>query len=86
MAFSSAQTSVGTTATLLNSVQGVESDALVKVPSGGVTVFVGGSDVSTTNGFGIDPGETIPVGPLRYDELYGVVASGTQTVHVLGRD
>jgi hypothetical protein len=54
----------------------------VQVPVTGVVVYVGGADVTTANGFEVALGATISV-DLTGDELWAVVASGTQTVRVL---
>lgn len=87
MAFTSDQVSVGTTATLISATAGVDSDCLIKLGSAaGADVYLGGPGVTTSNGFPLSAGETIPTADLRYDDLYGIVASGTETVYVLARD
>jgi hypothetical protein len=91
MAINGTRVTVGTTATLLtptgftnpisSNQQGIS--LLVQNPSS-VTVFIGGSDVTTTGyGFALAVNQSIAV-DLQSDELlYAVVASGTQTVNVL---
>lgn len=85
MAFDSSQTTVTTSATLLTA--GADIDdlyAVVHVPTGGSTVYIGGSGVTTSNGLAVAAGQYVSVGPLSEgDDLYGVVASSTQDVHVL---
>lgn len=67
----------------------------VKVPAAGATVFVGGADVTTANGWPLPAGESlfidVDTGDSKYvggpteDVVYGVVASGSQAVNVLIR-
>lgn len=57
---------------------------VVQNPSGGSSVFLGGSTVSTTAyGHELAAGSTITVTLKRDETLYGVVATGTVTVNVL---
>jgi hypothetical protein len=89
MAVVGAQVSVGVAATLLTA---VEADAIsgsavtVRVPSGGSTVYLGGATVDDTGanaGFAVASGEALSIDLDPGESLYGVVASGSQTVHVL---
>lgn len=59
---------------------------LIRVPSGALTVYLGGSGVSTANGCPIAAGEDIEV-DLANEILYGVISSTTtsQTVYILRR-
>lgn len=50
---------------------------------GAVAVFLGGSGVATTDGFQIDPGESVSFRCARGEVLYGITASTTCVVHVL---
>lgn len=50
--------------------------------SGSTTMYVGGSDVNSSNGFAIGAGEAVSV-DLVNDQLYAVTASGTTTVQIL---
>lgn len=43
-------------------------------------VYIGASDVTTANGFPIAPGQVIGVTSPFLDEVYAVVASGTETI------
>ncbi len=87
MAVDSAQVSVGTTATALNAAEtgGVAGARLVvKLPSGATaSVFLGGSTVATTDGFELTAGSQVTVELAGGELLYGIVASGTQSTHVL---
>ena len=62
--------------------------AVVLVPAAGATVFVGGSDVTSANGFPLTPTASAPVS-LEWDyvndAMFAIVASGTQAVNVLRR-
>lgn len=54
----------------------------VAVPSGGVTVFFGGPNVTASNGIPVAAGSSLSWELSDGDDLYGVVASGSQSVHV----
>lgn len=56
----------------------------ISVPSGGVTVFIGGATVNATQGFPIAAGQSITL-QLASDALYAIVASGTQDINVLAQ-
>lgn len=57
--------------------------ASVQVPSGGSTVYVGGPDVTTANGYAVAAGTAVSIDLAPGDVLYGIVASSTQAVRVL---
>lgn len=87
MAIDHERVSVGTTATALADA-GRDRDGFtvnVQNPTGsGATVYVGGSDVSTTDyGYALAAGTEVAVELLKGEALYGIVASGTLTVNVL---
>lgn len=87
MALASAQISVGTSATqiappTLSGPTTTPANMLVKNKSS-VDVFLGKSTVTTSNGFALGAGETLNYGG---EALYGIVATGTATVHVLASD
>lgn len=81
----SAATSVTTAATqITTSISG--NDARIirnNEASGGNTVYLGASNVTTTTGFPLLPQEAmeIPSGPTV---IYGIVATGTGNVRALG--
>lgn len=86
MSVQSASVSVGSTATALTAAESSGSDPVsvaVAVPSGGVTVYVGGSDVTTGNGYPLAGGAAMSIDLRQGERLYGIVASGTQSVNVL---
>lgn len=79
----SAQVSVGTTATLLVDADNTYREIRLHALSN-TSVYLGASDVTTTTGFLLekdDGAATITVPPN--EKLYGVVASGTETVTIL---
>ena len=82
--YNSAQTSVGTTATLIASIGSAPDTDGVLVTSS-VAAFIGGSAVTTTTGFPIAATTPVLVPTTGSEplELYAVVASSTATVSVL---
>lgn len=79
----SAQVSVGTTATLLVTADTDGCHVFVHNKTGTVA-YLGGDDVTSSNGMGIDSG----AGPVEITlpanaKLYGITNSGTVTVQVL---
>lgn len=86
MAIQAEVVSVAASATPLSAAESGGSDrvsVLVKVPAGGVTVFVGPSGVTTASGFPVAAGESFEFPNLAADErLYGIVAAATQNVNV----
>lgn len=95
MAIKANRVTVTTTATELTGtddetsyegILGVASTILIKVPSGGTEVFVGGPDVTSATGFSVAAGEVLPLDLRKSDRLYAITASGSSTVHVLRGD
>lgn len=92
MAFKSKTVTVGATATLLSDAAEGDfiggSDIAVSVPTGGATVYVGGPDVTAsgaTQGWPVAAGEKFSTAADPLERLYGIVASGTQSVNVFLR-
>jgi hypothetical protein len=82
---SSAQTSVNTTATLIDTSTGGARSVLLR-NRGSVAVYLGGIDVASNTGFQLDPGESVTLdvgGSGAGGGLYGRTASSSATVHVL---
>jgi len=77
---STGQVSVGNSATLIIAA-GTRQGVIVKNPSSSTTLYVGGSGVTTSNGQIVLPGEAITL-PVT-SAVYGVIASGSQTVSFL---
>jgi hypothetical protein len=58
--------------------------AIIKLPAGAaVSVYLGGSGVTTAAGYELTAGDIIDVSLLSGDTVYGIVAAGTEVVHVL---
>ena len=85
MALQSAAVTVAATATVLSTAAGDREGhrVLILNPSGGVTVYVGGADVSTANGYPVASGGTLSLALEVGEIVYGIVATGTQAVNVL---
>jgi hypothetical protein len=80
---SSAQVTVTSTATALDQSTAGARSLLVR-NRGAVAVYLGGSGVTTANGFQLDTGESVSVDILGFGGgLYGIVASSTARVDVL---
>lgn len=79
--------SVGTTAALLGPNQPespqTHSASMVIYNPGPTAVVVGNAAVTASTGLSLPSGATLQADLGFGDSLYGVVASGTQTVHVL---
>lgn len=84
MAVASAVTVAATSATLLSVAQQTPRTGVVlSVPAGGVTVFVGGPSVTAAAGFPVAAGSSLSVDLDNYEQLFGIVATGSQAVNVL---
>ena len=79
MAITSAQYSIGTTATLIvaDSVAAEE----VHLHTSGGSLYVGGPDVTTANGLRLDSGDKITFN-THVGAMYAVTNTGTTTVYV----
>ena len=77
----SAQVTVTTTATLL--VAASTFDQTVWVHNSGGALYIGGSNVTTANGYKLDTDDKMELPVGDNEGLYGIVASGTNTVFVL---
>ena len=82
--YSSAQTSVGTTATLVATI-GSAPDTDGVLVSSSAAAFIGGAGVTTSTGFPIAENTPLLVPTTGSEplELYAVVSSSTATVSVL---
>ena len=78
----SAQVSVADTPTLLVASTGFDQTVWLHNSGGGV-VYIGAANVSTTNGYKLDNGDKMQLLVGDHEGLYGVTASGTNTVGVL---
>ena len=86
MAVTHARVSVGTTATKLTSdYDGKDGQTInVQNPTGGVSVYIGGDGVTTTDyGYLLTANSNFSVELQDDEKLYAVVASSTQTVNII---
>lgn len=80
---SSAQVSVGTSATLLVTADTDGCQLLIHNKTGTVA-YLGGADVTASTGMGIDSGAgPVPLTLPANAKLYGITSSGSVTVQVL---
>ena len=54
--------------------------------SSGNNMYLGGSDVSTSNGFHLPNNTDVVVSVQQDNELWGLMATGTGSIHVLRPD
>ena len=78
----STQVSVGATPTVLAAATNFDQTVWLHNSGGGV-VYIGAANVSTTNGYKLDNGDKMELPVGDHEALYGVTASGTNTVCVL---
>jgi hypothetical protein len=85
MSISHERVSIGTTATVVSaSSVGRDGQTVAIQNPSGATVYLGGAGVTTTSyGFELGAGITFSIEMRHNEQLYGVVASGTQTVNVI---
>jgi hypothetical protein len=74
---------VGTSATVLATGKTGASWVYLHAPTGGNTIFVGPSTVTTANGYELHKGETATFWLAEADVIYGIVASATQALMVM---
>jgi hypothetical protein len=82
----SAQITVGTTATLLVAATAFDQTAYIhnmEHGGGNPVVFLGDATVTAANGFELDAGDYITIGVGDHEALYAITASGTVKVSVL---
>lgn len=83
MAVKHGRVTVGTSVTVVLDATGDALSGIVRVPSGGVAVFLGDAAVATGDGYELPPGEALSLDLDRGERAYGVVATGSQEVHTL---
>lgn len=74
---------VGTTATLLATGKVGASWVYLHAPTGGNTVYIGTSAVTTAAGMELPKGALNVIWLAETDNLYGIVATGTQPLMVM---
>ena len=75
---------VNTTATLL--IAADDTTRVCYLHSGTGSVYVGGSDVTTSTGIHLPNGTTMQLTVPFKETIYGIVTTGTQTMRVLTPD
>lgn len=78
----SSQVSVTTTATVLVAATAFDQSVWLHNSGGGI-VFLGGADVTTSNGYKLDNGDKVQLMVGDREALYAVTSSGTNVVAVL---
>ena len=78
---SSAQVTITTTVSIIASASSYRTIYLHNL--GGGAIYIGGSNVTTSNGYKMDGGDKLSIIIGDLEALYGVAASGTHTVAVL---
>ena len=83
MSIAASRVTVGTTPTLLATGAVGASWVYLHAPSGGNTIYVGASDVTTAAGLELSKGAPIVFWLAETDKLYGIVATSTQPLMVM---
>ena len=76
-----AQVSVTTTRTLV--VPELIGDQSVYLHSSSGTIYIGGSDVTTANGYRLDNGDKLTIMVGDHEALYAITSSGTANLYVM---
>jgi hypothetical protein len=79
----STQVTITTTASVIVSATSYRNIHLHNL--GGGAIYIGGSDVTTSNGYKLDNGDSLSLIIGDVGALYGVAASGTHTLAVLAQ-
>ena len=74
---------VGTSATVLATGKTGASWVYLHAPTGGNTIYAGPSTVAVANGLELPKGALQEIWLAEADTLYGIVATGTQSLMVL---
>lgn len=83
MSLESSSVTIGTTATVIATGKTGASWVYLHAPTGGNTVYIGPSTVTTANGMELPKGALNEIWLAEADVLYGIVASSTQPLMVL---
>jgi len=81
----SKQVTVTTTAQQVWTGDEMSTEIVVQNDSGG-TIYLGGSDVTSSNGFALSNNTMLTFKCLAFNDIWTVVASGTRTLSVLHHD
>jgi hypothetical protein len=83
MALTVQRVSVGTSATMIADAADADGVNVLLRNKGTASIFVGPSGVTTATGLEVAADESMSAELGNEESLYGICASGTQTVHVL---
>jgi hypothetical protein len=81
-------TTVTSTATYVTTGKTGASWVQLHAPQNGNTMYIGGSDVTTSTGLELTKGVVVQIWLAETDKLYAIIASGTETLkwmHTGGR-
>ena len=76
----SGQVTIAATPTLITTGLIGASWLALHAPAGGNQIYIGGATVSTTTGLELHKGQTVTIWLPENAKLYGIVASGTETL------
>jgi len=79
-----AQVSATTTRAALLATTAGRKGIVVKHTTSGSTVYIGGADVTSANGWPLAADDPLEIDLGAQEQLYAVTASGTVTVYVMG--
>lgn len=79
----SAVFSVGTTASIV--VPALIGDQSAYLHSASGTIYIGGADLTTANGYRLDNGDKLSVLIGDHEALYAITSSGTASLYVLSQ-
>lgn len=79
----SAVFSVGTTKEIV--VPAMPGDQSVYLHSASGTLYLGGADLTTANGYRMDTGDKLTIMVGDHEPLYAITSSGTSTLYVLSQ-
>lgn len=82
MAIIADRVTVGTTPTLITTGTVGASWVSLHVPTGGNTIYIGGSNVTASTGLELPKGSLNTIWIAEADKLYGVVANSTEVIMV----
>ena len=83
MSLGAAVVTITTSPTLIATGLNGASWLYLHAPTGGNTIFVGPSGVTTATGYELHKGETASFWLAETDKLYGIVATSTQPLMVM---
>lgn len=79
----SSATTVSTTATAIPATALTGRRSIVVQNTGANDIYLGASDVTTSNGYPLSAGESLSLDLDGAVILYGIVAAGTETVRII---